>query len=307
LEKNLMLSALTIPLFFVACAPADADGDGLSKEEEEALGTNPEKADTDGDGIDDGEEGELGTDPTLADTDGDGLQDGEEGELGTDPINADSDADGFNDMDEITAGSNPNFAYSHTFAEGGYLMGACPVLPDVENAGPTGMGGFTYQGQTYEWTAYQNGDVMANWEGNDRFGQRISFYNFCGNYTLVTVSAMWCGPCQDMAAEANALQEEVRATIPNFQVLDLLWQDTTGRNVPSERNLETWERNFDLEGIPIVAPDEIDDPALEAFDIDGGIPTTILLSPNMEVVSMDEYLASERGVTTAISRYLEGQ
>jgi hypothetical protein len=41
----------------------DSDGDGLTDEEEIALGTNPFKADTDGDGYNDGEEVNAGTDP----------------------------------------------------------------------------------------------------------------------------------------------------------------------------------------------------------------------------------------------------
>lgn len=41
----------------------DADNDGLTNDEETALGTNPDKADTDGDGQDDGLEVRAGTDP----------------------------------------------------------------------------------------------------------------------------------------------------------------------------------------------------------------------------------------------------
>ncbi len=44
----------------------DSDGDGLSDDLENSLGTNPELADTDGDGYDDAEEYALGTDPTSA-------------------------------------------------------------------------------------------------------------------------------------------------------------------------------------------------------------------------------------------------
>jgi hypothetical protein len=42
---------------------ADDDGDGLTNEEEEALGTDPNEADSDGDGMSDTEEFEHGTDP----------------------------------------------------------------------------------------------------------------------------------------------------------------------------------------------------------------------------------------------------
>ncbi len=41
----------------------DDDGDGLTADEEEALGTDPDEADSDGDGVGDGEEVEQSTDP----------------------------------------------------------------------------------------------------------------------------------------------------------------------------------------------------------------------------------------------------
>jgi len=44
-------------------APADADEDGLTDEEEAELGTDPNNADSDGDGISDGDEVNGGTDP----------------------------------------------------------------------------------------------------------------------------------------------------------------------------------------------------------------------------------------------------
>ncbi|MBM4279697.1 MAG: hypothetical protein FJ137_02685 [Deltaproteobacteria bacterium] len=76
----------------------DGDNDGLSDQQEAALGTNPAVADTDGDGIDDGDEvTTTGTDPRLADTDGDGVTDGVETSTGTNPLRADTDGDGIVD------------------------------------------------------------------------------------------------------------------------------------------------------------------------------------------------------------------
>lgn len=246
-----------------------------------------------------------GTDETdgASDADGDGLTLDEEVELGTDPDEADTDGDGYDDLDEIDAGSNPTFEYSHIFEDGDYLLGACPELPDADAAGPTGIGQFDYNGQHYEWDAYQNGDILANWEGVDEYDQRVSFYNFCGNYTLITVSAVWCGPCQQMASTARAEQEEVRATYPNFQTFDLLWQNNAGNDVPDQLALERWKGGFGLDGIPVVAPDDVSDPALEPLDIDGGIPTTILVSPTMQIIKMDEYTASASSIISAISRF----
>lgn len=243
------------------------------------------------------------TDPNL-DSDGDGLTDAEELEIGTDPALADTDGDGFSDPDEIDAGTNPAYVYSHVFAEGNYLPGACPTLPDEANAGTTGTGSFTYQGQVYEWDAYQEGDTVKNWSGVDMFGQQVGVYNFCGNYTLVTVSAAWCGPCQAMAAELEQVMQEVREVYPQFAPFELLSENTSG-GLPTDRVLSSWQGTYTLEGIPVVGPEtqEAHDAALTEWDKDGGIPSTILLSPDMKVISMDEYLSSSRSIISAIDHY----
>jgi hypothetical protein len=80
----------------------DSDGDGLTDEEEDDLGTDPFDPDSDDDGLTDGEEVALGTSPLLPDSDSDGITDGDEVALGTDPLDADSDDDG------IIDGSDPD-------------------------------------------------------------------------------------------------------------------------------------------------------------------------------------------------------
>ena len=95
-----------------AASQRDSDNDGLTDEEEETLGTNPNDADTDGDGLNDGQEINLGTDPNNADSDGDGLSDSEESTLGIDPNNADTDGDGLSDGEESSLGTDPNNADS---------------------------------------------------------------------------------------------------------------------------------------------------------------------------------------------------
>jgi hypothetical protein len=83
--------------------PADDDGDGLTNDQEEKLGTDPFNKDTDGDGLWDGSEvNEHNTDPLNQDTDRDGLSDGAEvNQYGTNPLNLDTDGDGLSDGDEV--------------------------------------------------------------------------------------------------------------------------------------------------------------------------------------------------------------
>lgn len=66
---------------------ADFDNDGLTNEEEEVLGTDPNKADTDDDGLNDYQEVKI---------------------YKTNPLKADTDGDGFKDGGEVTKGYNPN-------------------------------------------------------------------------------------------------------------------------------------------------------------------------------------------------------
>ena len=105
---------------------SDSDQDGLTLDQEEMIGTNPDKADSDNDGLIDGlefnqyktdplnadsdndglsdseEVKNYTTNPNLYDTDKDGLSDGEEiNNYNTDPLRIDTDFDGINDFDEI--------------------------------------------------------------------------------------------------------------------------------------------------------------------------------------------------------------
>lgn len=102
-------------------------GAGLNAEPAQATGQNPNvsddlipeavkqaataKADTDGDGLSDEEEQQIGTYGDRKDTDGDGLNDFEEVKTYlTNPKNVDSDSDGFKDGDEVKNGYNPKGA-----------------------------------------------------------------------------------------------------------------------------------------------------------------------------------------------------
>jgi hypothetical protein len=87
----------------------DMDGDGLSNDDELALGTDPLNPDTDGDGLSDGDEVHVyGTDPLNTDSDNDGLTDGDEVNVyGTNPLHVDTDRDGIFDGVEVAMGSDP--------------------------------------------------------------------------------------------------------------------------------------------------------------------------------------------------------
>lgn len=248
------------------------------------------------------DEGDGSDEPV--DSDGDGLLDDEEATLGTDPSAADSDGDGWNDGDELDAGTNPTFLPSHPFEQGDYLVGSCPVLPDEANGGPTGTG--SYSGQT--WDAYQEGDILLNFDNSDTFEQAITPYAFCGNYTLITQSAIWCPPCQALAAEMAEDMAKVQESYPNFTMYEFLIEDISGHH-PDAEELTEWKDEYELYGIPVVGPIKGEDAPHELWlNPAGGIPSTLLVAPDMTVIwsGVDHggaYLTSAREIKDAIEEY----
>jgi gliding motility-associated-like protein len=77
--------------------PKDPDGDGLTNNQEEALGTDPYNADTDGDGIGDKNDTDPLEGDTNTDTDGDGIPDA---------LDPDDDNDGYSDQIENDLGTD---------------------------------------------------------------------------------------------------------------------------------------------------------------------------------------------------------
>ncbi|MEX0707143.1 MAG: FG-GAP-like repeat-containing protein [Woeseia sp.] len=125
----------------------DSDGDGLTDDEEAALGTDPSNPDTDGGGVSDGDEVAIGTDPLNAsddnlDSDGDGLSDAEELDLGTDPMVADTDGDGLFDGEEVNQyGTDPLDKNTDKDGINDYVevtfKGTDPLNPDTDGDGLT--------------------------------------------------------------------------------------------------------------------------------------------------------------------------
>lgn len=96
---------------------ADSDGDGVSDDDERAMGLDPTQPDSDQDGLMDGLELRMGLDPLAQDVingcnvnldeDGDRLNTCEERVLGTDPCVGDTDGDALPDLVEALSQTNP--------------------------------------------------------------------------------------------------------------------------------------------------------------------------------------------------------
>jgi hypothetical protein len=104
--------------------PTDTDGDGLSDDEEETIGTNPNDADSDDDGAIDGAE----PNPS-SDSDGDGL---------INPLDPDSDNDGILDGTELgvtVPDADTDLAAKHFVADADPATTTLPLVRDTDKGG----------------------------------------------------------------------------------------------------------------------------------------------------------------------------
>lgn len=161
----------------VAGAPSDRDGDGLSDDEEAALGTDPDNADTDGDGLSDGEEvSTYGTSPLLPDTDGDGASDKEEVDAGSNPNDAANTPSGSLPPDPAAvAPLLPSGAIPTMKEQGAFLYSGSPkIQTGVDPATIEVRRAAIIRGKVYDESGQALSGVTVTVLGHPEFGQTLS-------------------------------------------------------------------------------------------------------------------------------------
>jgi Bacterial TSP3 repeat len=104
------------------------------------------------------------------DADQDGLLTSQEEKAGTDPFNEDSDGDGFADGLEVDSGRDPLDAESKPYT-GGWKTDSC--ANDIASTGSA------------------VGDVGADFELMDQFGETVRLYDFCAHTIYIVFGAFW--------------------------------------------------------------------------------------------------------------------
>lgn len=248
--------------------------------EEEPIDGAEDGADGTDDGADEG--GETPADP---DSDQDGLTDSQEAELGTDPNDKDSDNDNYWDGWEVAEGTNPLDASDRIY------HGYWPYNPDKDELEQGSFGTST--------TA--KGSPFPRAEFIDQHGDLVDFYDFANSdynqdgqpsFFLVDMSAMWCGPCHNLADwvagvpnEATAYFEQNYPSVPDKVDEFVIWWVTfivenSGGGAPSLGDVQSWYQSHPDSKIPLFVDDT---QGVRNLFNGGQYPFIFLLDPELKV------------------------
>lgn len=100
-----------------------------------------------------------------------------------------------------------------------------------------------------EPTGDEVGDVLEDFALVDQHGETVHLHDFCDRTVLLATAGMWCGWCQDLAAEH---EDWVQTWADDgFFVITLLHEDIDGQD-PTVENLVEWADAFGL-STPVLA------------------------------------------------------
>lgn len=100
----------------------------------------------------------------------------------------------------------------------------------------------------WETCSQSMGDHPCDFTLLDQNGKEFNLYDHHGKIIIIDLSAMWCGPCQYAATEVEHLQKKYNEDI----VYVTLLLENGNYNPPTQSNVESWARVFEIETAPVL-------------------------------------------------------
>lgn len=122
---------------------------------------------------------------------------------------------------------------------------------------------------------FEVGQVLPDLRLDDQRGDQVALWQFYGRVVLVSLGAVWCAPCRELAVEIEALAEEY----PELVHLTVLLEDGSGL-APDPSDAAAWASAFGPQQPVLADPGQQFGPAL-----DGGYPDVLLVGPDLAVVA----------------------
>lgn len=219
-------------------------------------------------------------DPAL-DSDADYLPDVDEAELGTDPSDPDTDGDGYLDGDEVLEQTDPLDADSRIY-EGGW-----PYQRLKDQIADPGFDGTAAVGA-----------LVPRLVATDQFGEQLDLYDYAlhGRRVVLDLSAVWCGPCKDMATwlegqpsnlDGKPELAPIRDLVASGEIywITIVFEDGVG-NPAGPAQAAAWAEAFPNAKVAVVADNER---AMYDFVYPGGMPSITVLDEDMTIRVYDRF------------------
>lgn len=132
---------------------------------------------------------------------------------------------------------------------------------------------------------FEVGQTVPDLRLVDQNGDIVSLWQFWGDVVLVTVSAVWCGPCHDLAVTAEEVLEDLAPR--GVTLLTILEEDGGGLS-PELEDAVAWSDSFGAASPVMVDPEHELSSALQ-----GSYPAVLLLDRELVVVEHARDLSSE--------------
>lgn len=145
--------------------------------------------------------------------------------------------------------------------------------------------------------AFVTDSVAPNFCFGDQFGDPVALWQFNTHYTVLDVSALWCIPCQNLAADVQATAD----AHPGLVYLTVHREDL-GNDPPDTEELLQWAEYFGIDQ-PVVS-----DTTGWSDPLTGGtsFPAVVLLDEQLRVVTRvpDSYLADPEATREYLERFI---